>query len=275
MRAQLPRMIPLTGIVCLTVVQCGFSADILSTTSSDGDTSTEPARASETDVASNVGSDELNGTSTESDTPGAESSGSDRGTCSLGEIHPSEVLLIGDSWIAIPGTRVGELARAAGAIEFDEDFVYRAVVGATIEDIVQQYDSYLASVDTEVKVVIINGGAVDIYGAFGSGESISYVADAFSSFLVQLAVEGAVQHVIYVLYGEGTAIPGVAELRVPMEAACVESAVPCHFLDLQSQSQWGEHSEYMSIENINPSPTGSDVIAAAIWQEMQNNCIAP
>jgi hypothetical protein len=247
-----------------------LDTEIASDTSSGAVTGT--ASESETLGNEDTGSDGVTDTASESETPSDEDTGSDSGVCSHEEIRPSEVLLIGDSWIAIPGSRVGELARAAGVIKFNEDYVYRAVVGATIGEIVQQYNSYTTSVDAEVKVVIMNGGAVDTYGALGSEKSISYVAETFSGFLSQLAEDGVALHVIYVLYAEGTAIPGVAELRPPMMAACADSAVPCHFVDLQPL--WEGHTGYMSIENINPSSAGSDVIAAAIWQTMQDNCIA-
>jgi hypothetical protein len=287
MQTQPTNLIALAGVVFFAAVQCGYSTDMLTTITADRDTGTEtqsesreedsdtipsPDESTDTEPAADTDSDGLADTESETETLDKEDSDSDSTVCNHGEIQPSEVLLIGDSWISLPGPQVGELARAAGIMKFDEDFVYRAVAGATIEDIVQQYDRYLAFSGTQVKVVIMNGGAVDTYPTMGSDESISHVVETFSSYLDQLAGEGSVAHVIYVLYSEGSSIPGVAALRPPMQAACAESVVPCHFIDLQPL--WEGHPEYTSMDTINPSSVGSDVIAAAIWQEMQDNCIA-
>jgi hypothetical protein len=266
-------MMILVGVVLTAAVQCGYSQDMLTTKTTDGDGGAmPPVDSAEEDDANEPTTFEITDTETATETPDNSESDSDLANCSHGEISPSEVLLIGDSWISLPGPRVGELARAAGVLEIDEDYVYRAVVGATIESIVEQYDSHLASGDDDVKVVIMNGGAVDTYGVGGAEESVSHVVETFTRFLEKLADEGAVEHVIYALYSEGSTIPGVAELRPRMRAACAESEVRCLFLDLQPL--WEGHPEYTSADTINPSSAGQDVIAEAIWQLMQDNCIA-
>lgn len=245
----------LIGTVGLTAAQCGYSTDMLTTVSTDS----EGDSKAETENEGNV--------EEESDSEAPETA-----DCPDDGIEPAEVLLIGDSWISLPGARVGELARTAGIIELDEDYVYRAAAGATIEMIVAQYDNYTSSTDADVKVVIMNGGAVDTYGVNASEESITHVAGTFEQFLDQLAEESDVEHVIYALYSEGSTIPGIVELRPLMGESCAKSVVPCHFLDLQPL--WEDHPEYTSMDTINPSSTGSDAIAGAIWEVMQENCIA-
>jgi hypothetical protein len=263
-------LIALLGIVFLAAAQCGYSTDMLTTNSGESGSGTEPRTEStkEIDTEETVSSESAN-METESDT------GADSAACSHGEILPSEVLLIGDSWISLPGPRVGELARDAGIIASDEDYVYRARVNATIENIVQQYDLYLASSDFDAKVVIMNGGGIEMYlarGAEDSGSSVSHVVETFSLFLNQLAGDGSVEYVIYTLYPELLDNPGVADLHPPMRAACTESVVPCFFFDLQPL--WEGHPEYTRMDTLDPTSAGSDVIAAAIWQIMQDDCIA-
>jgi len=76
------------------------------------------------------------------------------------------------------------------------------------------------------------------------------------------------------------AINGVTALRPPLQQACAQSAVPCHFLDLQPI--WAEggvdgglgHPEYTASNGILPTTSGARAVAAAIWSTMQSNCIA-
>ncbi len=256
------RRLAVAALAAFVAVRCGYGADLLTTISSEG----EPGEETESLIPIETPSD--------SETQTDEGLGSDSTACVHGEIPPSEVLLIGDSWISLLGTRVEDLAKAGGVLGFGEDFAHRAAMGATIEVIVQQYEAALndASASGVVKVVIMNGGGVDTYGGKGSSESILHVADTFSLFLARLAEEGVVRHVVYVLYSEGSSIPGIPELRPLMQAACRGSAVPCLLLDLQPV--WEGHTDYISADTINPSPAGLDAIAATIWQTLKNNCIA-
>ena len=276
---------PLIHIVALVAASvfagggCGLSMDMLATGSVEPDTATDidtDTTDSDRDTpmppVSGEGIDTQTRLDTDTDTLGDLDAGvADSSGCLHGEIPPSEVLLIGDSWISLPGPGVGKLARADGIIAFDEDYVSRAVGGATIDKVVLQYENYLLFSGQVIKAVIMNGGAVDTFAAAGSDSSVEAVVNAFTGFLAKLASEGVVEHVIYVLYSEGSAIPGIDKLRSPMGTACDKSNVPCHFLDLQSVM--AGHPEYI-IDTINPSPLGSDAIAAAIWETMQENCIA-
>ena len=64
--------------------------------------------------------------------------GSGGGNCPHAQVQASEVLWIGDSWVNIPGTqhtRVRDLARAAGAIGPNDDYVDLAVSATTLATI--------------------------------------------------------------------------------------------------------------------------------------------
>jgi hypothetical protein len=196
-------------------------------------------------------------------------------TCPHALVKAGEVLWIGDSWITIPGTqrtRVRDLARAAGAIGPDEDYVSLAAPATTFAAIANQYNTREAGA-TKVKVLLMTGGGWDTIMAGGSNASVTSVVEAFKQHLAKVASDGTVQHVIYFLYPELTTIPRVADLRLGLEPACAQSLVACHFLDLQPL--WVGHPEYTSVpDGIQASEAGAKVMAEQIWAIMQRNCIA-
>jgi hypothetical protein len=193
--------------------------------------------------------------------------------CAHAQVKASEVVWIGDSWILVTGTQhthVRDLARAAGAIGPGDDYVIAAVAASTMSAIAGQYDTQEAGA-TKVKVVIMDGGTWDTIQGMGSTTSVNEAASAFAQFLAKVASDGTVQHVVYFLPPELTAIPGVAALRPLVQQACAQSTVPCHFLDLQ-QPPFGGHAEYTS--GFLPTESGSMALGDEIWAAMQQSCIA-
>jgi hypothetical protein len=198
----------------------------------------------------------------------------DGGACPPGEVSANEVLWIGDSWVLVPGsqhTAVRDLARAAGAIGANDDYVIGAVAGTTMAAIANQYSTQEATA-TKVKVLIMDGGTWDTLTAGGSDASVTSAASAFSQHLAQVATDGTVGQIIYFLMPELPSIPGVAALRPLVQQACAQSTVPCHFLDLQPL--WVGHPDYTAMDGIFPSDAGARVVADAIWAIMQQYCIA-
>jgi hypothetical protein len=194
------------------------------------------------------------------------------GDCPQAQVDADAVLWIGDSWILNPGTqqtRVRDLAREAGAIGLADNYVVAAQPGAFMADIAGQYDTRQADT-VKVEVLIMDGGTWDTLIANGSDASVASAASAFTQFLAKVASDGTVKHVIYFLPPELPGIPGVAALRPLVQQACAQSAVRCHFLDLQPI--WSGHPEYT--EGIFPSDTGARVVADEIWSIMQAQCIA-
>jgi hypothetical protein len=207
---------------------------------------------------------------------GLDGGGSDGGgICPHAQTKAAEVLWIGDSWIAMPGTqhaRVRDLARAVGAMGPNDDYVVLATgAGTTMAVIADQYNTQEAGT-TKVRVLIMDGGGWDTILAGGSDASVASAADAFKRHLARVASDGTVEHLIYFLYPELPTIPRVAALRPVMQQACAASTVPCHFLDLQPL--WIGHPEYTdSASNIQASEAGATVIADEIWAIMQRSCI--
>lgn len=206
---------------------------------------------------------------------GAAKNGADGGPCAFGQVSASQVLWVGDSWVQIPGTqhtRVRDLARAAGAIGPNDDYVDLAASGATMAAIASQY-SVQESSTTKVKVIIMDGGGIDLIVNNLSDASVVDVVSTFEEQLATIANDGTVQQIVYFLVPELPAVPGVSTaLRPGMQMACAQSVVPCHFLDLQPL--WVGHPEYTSADGIQASDAGAEVLGNAIWALMQENCIA-
>ena len=199
-------------------------------------------------------------------------------TCPRAPVSASQVLWIGDSWIQIPGTqhsRVRELARAAGTIAADEDYVDVAAAASSMAAVAQQYDTRQSGA-VKVKVLLMDGGTWDPIAAQMAGASVPAAIDsaigAFQQFLAKVASDGTVEHLVYFLVPELATIPGVGSMRPRLRQACAESSVPCHFIDLQPY--WEGHPEYTAPDGIQSSEAGAIVIANSIWATMQENCIA-
>jgi hypothetical protein len=197
------------------------------------------------------------------------------GGCAHAQTSANEVLWIGDSWILVPGvqhTRVRELAIEAQAIAPGDDFPMSATGGAYMTDIANQYSARQAGA-TKVKVLIMDGGTWDTIKANGAAATVTGVVSTFSQLLATVADDGTVQHVIYFLPPELATIPGVAALRLPLQQACAQSKVACHFIDLKDR--WTGHPEYTVTSAGIPIPTdaGGAAIADEIWKVMQQSCI--
>lgn len=204
------------------------------------------------------------------DTPADDAAAS----CPHATVAAAEVLWIGDSWINVPGgqlTGVRDLARAAGAIGPGDDYLVGAAPGATINTIANQYATQEATA-TKVKVLIMDGGTIDTIAATGSDASVTAVVASFNQLLAKIAADGTVQQIVYFLVPELPAIYGVAALRPLLQQACAGSAVPCHFVDLQTS--WAGHPEYTAANGILPTDAGARVMANQIWSTMQTYCIA-
>jgi hypothetical protein len=184
-------------------------------------------------------------------------------------VKANEVLWIGDGWVTVPGsqhTRVRDLARTAGTIGINEDYVLAAMPSTTLSAIAGQYATQEAGA-TKPKVVIMDGGTWDTLFAINTPAA---VASMFSQFLATVASDGSVEQVIYFLPPELPMITGVPELRPLLSDACRQSAVPCHFLDLQSF--WVDG--YTASDGFLPNDAGARALGEAIWAVMQDSCIA-
>jgi hypothetical protein len=200
--------------------------------------------------------------------------------CSRGQVSADEVLWIGESWIIEPGTQrttVRDLAFAAGTIAANEEYPSSAAHNASMAMIAQQYDTRERGTP-KVKVLLMDGGTWDTLAAQMTGSSVAAAIDQaladFQQFLSKVAIDGTVEHIVYFLVPELMNIPGVAEMRPRVRQACDESAVPCHFIDLQEVWEQGDPATYTASNGFFPSAAGGVAIGQAIWATMQAHCIA-
>jgi hypothetical protein len=200
---------------------------------------------------------------------GSSGGGAGDAECNDSSVLASEVLWIGDSWSQVPGTQIERLQELSG-----ESYPNVAIGGASMADVARQYERRQAT--SEVKVLLMNGGTWDPIAAQMSGGSIPDAIDGavarFREFLVQVASDGTVEHIVYFLQPELPTIPGVAIMRPSLQDACTDSTVPCYFIDLQEW--WRGHPEYTGPSGIQASEAGGRVIAEQIWATMQAHCIA-
>ena len=209
---------------------------------------------------------------------GGGAAGSGGGTCEKGQVKGNEVLWIGDSWIQIPGnqyTGVRDLARQAGALGASENYVNRAVSGSPIGTIISQYTTYQSG-STKAKVLVMDGGGIDVMQGGKTQASVDGVITKVKDHFAKVASDGTVKHIVYYLYPQLPASgPGAdvgPKLEPGIEAACAASSVPCHFLYLEPL--FTGHADYVGGDSLHPSQSGAGVIANAIWEIMQKNCIA-
>jgi hypothetical protein len=184
------------------------------------------------------------------------------------QLKADEVLWIGDSWVQIPGiqhTRVRDLARAAGAIGPNEDFVDRAVSSSSIDEIERQYDSQEAG-PVKVKLLLMDGGGTDI---LSGGAAVLVVGAKFNQFLSKVKSDGTVQAIVYYLYARLPVAKAskVESMKPVMSQVCTSSAVPCYFLDCQPI--FAGHPEFVGPDGTHPSAAGALRIGNAIWKIIQ------
>jgi hypothetical protein len=207
-------------------------------------------------------------------------------TCVSGQVSASEVLLLGDSFFALShelGADLETIAQSAGTLAPGQHYRDNSNLTANAlslggPGIATQFADGIAS--APVKVVVMNGGGADIsLGTCNTADAtcpmIAAAASAAEDLLSTMANSG-VEHVVYAFY-PNPIDPGTQAkmdaLRPLIQGACASSPVPCHWLDLRPTFA-GHYNEYILPDGLNPTPAGSQAAAAAIWQTMQQSCVA-
>ncbi len=202
------------------------------------------------------------------------------GTCQKGLVAGNEVLVIGDSFIAINHAITNEverLARAAGALEQNENYQDKSVSGTTLANN-QIPSQYTGAVNQgPIKVVLMNGGGNDCL--LNNNPDAAVTA---GTSLFQTMAENDTEHVVYFFYpdtqgsyGAGTSLRKcLDEERPQMKALCDGLTAPqCHFIDLRPVFE-GHYPEYMQGDGIHPTTEGGNAVGQAVWAVMQEHCIA-
>ena len=206
--------------------------------------------------------------------------------CVHGDVTANEVLLIGDSFFASSHqvtAYLEELARGSGALSSGERYRDNSTLVANGlalggNGIAAQYASGVS--DAAVKVLIMNGGGADVLlGSCDTPDAgcpaIAAAAAAAGELFSKMTADG-IDQVVYVFYPDpldNGVRAKMDALRPLIESACDGSPVPCHWLDLRPTFA-GHYAAYVQTDGLNPTAAGSEASAAAIWQVMQDACIA-
>jgi lysophospholipase L1-like esterase len=223
--------------------------------------------------------------------------GSGGGTCQTGTIAASQVVLIGDSYLAQPGNNIQyyleNLARAAGALEEGESYRPYYAGGTSMGNgqIPAQFDTAKAA-DPDIKLVIMTGGGNDILignracltDPAPQNESCVTTVDnslAAAAELYQNMAASGVEDVVYFSYPHlptgfltGPAANEMLDYSYPrVQEACDSLTAPdCHFID--TRPAFEGNASLIGPDGVHPTPAGSEVIANLIWDVMQDNCLA-
>lgn len=207
-------------------------------------------------------------------------------TCSETGTLGSEVVVLGDVFIAQDGAIIAELetlAREAGALASSDS--YRDYASTTQNSLsmpgVLLLDRYTAAEsESAVKVVIMNGGGSDLLlrtcGDPPTADCplmLEAVAGA-NQLLARMAADG-VENVVWFYYPDPMDAQLLAELdvlRPLLEEVCATASVPCHWVDLRPTFD-GHYAEYMQSDFV-PTAEGARAAAAQVWSTMQRECIA-
>jgi hypothetical protein len=222
------------------------------------------------------------------------------GDCQTGTIAPSQVVMIGDSYLALSGDVKEVLtAQALEAGALDEGESYRnyyvsgtQLGGAGVNAIPRQYEKAKAA-DPDIKLLIMTGGGNDVLIGNRSClqtsppentsclDTIQASLDAAQLLFEQAAADG-VTDIIYFFYPHlpeggiltGPAVNTTTDYAYPeVKAGCDDfEGLRCHFID--TRPAFEGHADYIGPDGIHPTLGGSTAIADLIWGVMVEECLA-
>lgn len=206
---------------------------------------------------------------------GGGTGGTSSGACQKGQVKPSELVFMGESFYAIDPQynekRVESDAQAAGALAAGAKYRNVAVSGQTM-NYVATTEWPAATQGGAVKVVIMDGGGIDAMSS-----SCSSCPGDFTTLLGKMTTAG-VQDVIYTRYpepgnppGSNATLKGNLDILMPkMQTVCEGTTAPkCHWVDLRPVWVNGDTSD-----GLHPTQSGGNHVGDAIWAEMVKDCIA-
>jgi lysophospholipase L1-like esterase len=202
-------------------------------------------------------------------------------------IKGSEVLVIGDSFIAMSHEITGDLeqlARNAGILPSNESFIDNSVSGMRLSGggsptIPEQYINGVQQ--GPVKWVIMDGGGNDCLQGSCSTPPIADCPDlqnavtAARNLLARMGNDGVIK-VVYFFYPEPQYDLGGLKAKLDVLRPLIQNVVNssnnpiCYWLDLRPVFE-GHYGEYITSDGIHPTSAGCQATANAIWDIIQNN----
>lgn len=195
---------------------------------------------------------------------------------SVNKVKGSEVLVIGDSFLALSHDitkRLEQNAKNAGVLDANDYFRDNSVSGTmlnggTSPTIPDQYKNGVRS--GVVKYVIMDGGGNDCIFGDPTG-----AANSFKNLINRMEEDGAVK-VFYLFYPDPlqdyNGLKGKLDSLRPIIQNTVEGSVEPkgYFLDMRPVFE-GNYSQYILSDGIHPTTAGSNAAADAIWKEMMKS----
>ncbi len=198
----------------------------------------------------------------------------------------NEVVVLGDSFFAANHLITGfleEQARDSGAIAPGERYrdASSMIGNALALGSPALSDQYAAAAsENAIKVVIMTGGGADVL--LGSCDPVTadceLLVNAVSAArdLFQRMADDGVERLVYVFYpdpADADLRAEVSALRPLLAAACEESPVTCHWVDLR-ESFAGEEATFLDPTGMIPTSVGAAAAAQQIWSVMREQCVA-
>ncbi|CUH92859.1 dockerin type I domain-containing protein [Herbinix luporum] len=200
---------------------------------------------------------------------------SPKATAQTNKIKGSEVVVIGDSFLAMSHDitkRLEEHAKREGILDANDSFRDLSVSGTMLSggispDIPTQYRNALRS--GTVKYVIMDGGGNDCIAG-----NVDRAAEAARNLINEMGRNGTIK-VFYLFYPDpvgglaGMLKPNLDRLRPQIQNIVSSSTTPKgYFYDLRPTFE-GKYSSYIMSDGIHPTREGSYAAADAIWEEMK------
>jgi lysophospholipase L1-like esterase len=208
-------------------------------------------------------------------TGGASGGAGSSGMCVRGQVRPSEVVFIGDSFIALGNNipnALDAIARAAGSLGQNESYRRNAVSG-TLLGSGQIPSQYMNAVNASpVKVVLMDGGGNDCLHQNNPNPAYAAAVSLFQNM-----AKRNTEQVIYFFYPDplggyagGTLQPCLDGLRPMIKSLCEGLTTPkCYFIDLRPGWKRAD-----TTDGIHTTAEGGKFVADKVWATMQQNCIA-
>jgi len=223
-------------------------------------------------------------------------------TCTSSSVTPSEVVFIGDSFIAAPTSQIApdleNIFQQEGSSAYTAMPRYYQLVGTNMDQISAQYDRAHQE-NPDIQVVIGDGGGnnVLIYDrscltqappANTGCDATVQAALAIADTLMGKMETDGVKHFVYFFYpheptqglyqGTAPAINDTLDYTEPLARAVCDRHSICTFVSFREATGDAVGSGYtdrgyINPNDVHPSPAGSTFFANAIWTAMKKDCI--
>lgn len=231
---------------------------------------------------------------------GSGGAGGDPDACDTDTTAASEVVMIGDSYLALSGDVKKVLTQYAlegGALDEGESYRNYYVSGTMLggggtNSIPMQYEKAKAA-DPSIKLLIMTGGGNDVLIGNRSClqtsppentsclDTIQASLDAAQLLFEEAAADG-VTDIVYFFYPHlpeggvltGPAVNTTTDYAYPLvkEGCDAFEGLRCHFID--TRAAFEGHADYIGPDGIHPTLAGSTAIADLIWDVMVEGCLA-